>query len=133
MKIGIIGSRKYENKTQIKEFIFKLKEKYSENLVIISGGCKDGADKHAKRYALEFDIKYEEYPPAHHRYNSYCVLPDDFYNKPYKVQNYFDRNKQIAKNSEVIVGFIPDGIKSNGSMDTIKHAKKLNKKTIIIK
>ena len=57
MKVAIIGSRKYENKRRIQEFIFKLKKKYEDKLEIVSGGQKDGTDGFAKKYALEFDIK----------------------------------------------------------------------------
>ena len=42
MKIAIIGSRSYTNKRKIKEFIFQLKNKFKEDLVIVSGG-EDGA------------------------------------------------------------------------------------------
>ena len=42
MKIAIVGSRRYENKKKIKDFIFKLKEEYGERTIIVSGGCKDG-------------------------------------------------------------------------------------------
>ena len=31
MKIGIIGSKKFENKKKIKDFLFLLKEKYKDN------------------------------------------------------------------------------------------------------
>ena len=65
MKIAIVGSRRYENKRKIKEFIFKLKEEYGTDTIIVSGGCKDGADKYAKKYALELGLQYEEYPPFH--------------------------------------------------------------------
>ena len=58
MKIAIIGSRRYENKKKIKDFIFKLKQQYGENTKVISGGCKDGADKYAKKYTLELEISY---------------------------------------------------------------------------
>ena len=43
MKVAIVGSRRYENKKKIKDFIFKLKQEYGENTKIISGGAKDGA------------------------------------------------------------------------------------------
>ena len=49
MKVAIIGSRKYENKRRIQEFIFKLKKKYEDKLEIVSGGQKDGADGFAKK------------------------------------------------------------------------------------
>ena len=49
MKIAIVGSRRYENKKKIKDFIFKLKKEYGEDTIIVSGGCKDGADRYAKK------------------------------------------------------------------------------------
>jgi predicted Rossmann fold nucleotide-binding protein DprA/Smf involved in DNA uptake len=48
------------------------------------------------------------------------------------VVNFFDRNKQIAEYSDYIVAFIPEGYKSNGTLDTISHAEKLNKKVVIL-
>ena len=56
MRVAIVGSRKYTDKRRIQEFIFKLKEKYGEQLEIISGGQRQGADGYAKKYALEFDV-----------------------------------------------------------------------------
>ena len=58
MRVAIVGSRKYTDKRRIQEFIFKLKEKYGEQLEIISGGQRQGADGYAKKYALEFDENY---------------------------------------------------------------------------
>ena len=132
MKVGIIGARVYENKKKIKNFIFKLKQEHGEDTVIVSGGCKDGADRYAKKYALELGLQYEEYPPFHEVHNLYCPLPESLYGKSYHVKNYFARNKLIAKNSEFVVGFIPDGHQSNGTMSTLNYAEKMNKKTIII-
>ena len=40
MKVGIVGSRRYENKKKIKDFIFKLKEEYGTDTIIVSGGGK---------------------------------------------------------------------------------------------
>ena len=132
MKVGIVGSRRYENRKKIKDFIFELKKKFGNDLIIVSGGCKNGADKYAKKYALELDVQYEEYPPFHEVHNLYCVLPETLYGKPYKVSNYFARNKQIAKNSDMVVVFISENTQSNGTDSTLKYAKKFNKKTLII-
>ena len=132
MKIAIVGSRRYENKKKIKDYIFKLKQEHGTDTIIVSGGCKDGADRYAKKYALELGLQYEEYPPFHEVHNLYCVLPETLYGKSYKVSNYFARNKQIAKNSDMVVAFIPENIQSNGTDSTLKYAKKFNKKTLII-
>ena len=132
MRVGIVGSRRYENRKKIKDFIFELRKKFGNDLIVVSGGCKNGADRYAKKYALELDVQYEEYPPFHEVHNLYCVLPESLYGKDYNVSNYFARNKQIAKNSDMIVGFIPENIESNGTVSTLKYAKKFNKKTLII-
>ena len=132
MKVGIVGSRKYTNKNNIRDFIFRLKEEFGDGVEIVSGGCKFGADKYAKKYALEFDMKYVEFPPSHESYNIHCILPRYKYGKPYAVWHFFERNKDIAKYSDKIVAFIPEGIKSNGTMNTIEHAQKMKKKVVIL-
>ena len=131
-KVGIVGARKYTNKRKIKEFVYKLKEQFGENVEIVSGGQPKGADGYAKKFALEFDMNYVEFPPAHYQYNQHCILDRDNYGKRYHVVNFFDRNKQIAEYSDYIVAFIPEGYNSNGTLDTIGHAKKLNKKVVIL-
>ena len=132
MKIAIVGSRRYENKKKIKDFIFKIKQEHGEKTIIVSGGAKDGADKYAKKYALELGLQYEEYPPAHFPHNLYCPLPESRYGKPYSVKNFHARNKIIAGTSDIIVAFIPEGIESDGTFSTLNYAKKFDKKRIII-
>ena len=132
MKVGIVGSRRYENRKKIKDFIFKLKKEYGEDTIIVSGGAKDGADRYAKKYALELGLQYEEYPPAHFSHNLYCPLPVGRYSKEYSPKNYHVRNKIIAGTSDFIVAFKKDGDKSPGTLSTINYAKKFGKKYIII-
>jgi predicted Rossmann fold nucleotide-binding protein DprA/Smf involved in DNA uptake len=132
MKVGIVGSREYENKLKMKEFIFKLKEKFGDELEIVSGGQKNGADGHAKKISNELEIHYVEFPPAHYPHNQYCKLPPSRYGKQYYVGNFFARNTQIAEYSDMVVGFIPEGVKSNGTRHTLGEAEKLNKKVLII-
>ena len=132
IKIGIVGSRKYTDKRRIKDLIFEIKEKYGDGVEIVSGGQRDGAVGFSKKYALEFDMSYVEFPPSHYNHNMHCILPRGEYNKPYYVSNYFKRNKQIAEYSNIIVAFIPEGLESRGTMDTIRHAEKLKKLVKII-
>tara|TARA_Y100000004_G_scaffold152732_1_gene176008 strand:+ start:1374 stop:1775 length:402 start_codon:yes stop_codon:yes gene_type:complete len=132
MKIAIVGSRRYENKRKIKDFIFKLKQKYGEKTTIVSGGCKTGADKYAKKYALELGLQYEEYPPFHEVHNLYCTLPKSRYGREFNMRNFFARNKIIAGTSDFIAAFIPEGVEANGTMNVLEYAEKLNKKRVII-
>jgi hypothetical protein len=127
IKVGIVGSRKYTNKKKIKDVIYDLKVGYADCVEIVSGGQQFGADGYAKKFALELDIEYVEFPPAHYSWNMHCKLPATKYNKPYYVTNYFKRNKQIAEYSDIVIAFIPEGIESRGTMDTVEHAKKEKK------
>ena len=133
MKVAIIGSRSYTNSRKIKDFVFRLKEKNKEELEIVSGGQKDGSDGYAKKYALEFDIKYSEFPPQHYPHNMHCVRPNYDYGKPYYVSNYFKRNKQVAEYSDRVVAFVTNPNKiTSGTLSTLQYAEKMNKKSIII-
>ena len=132
MKVAIVGSRRYENKKKIKDFIFKLKQQYGEKTIIVSGGCRTGADKYAKKYALELGLQYEEYPPFHEVHNLYCTMPKSRYDKPFSMKNFFARNKILAGTSDIIVGFIPEGVEAKGTMNVLEYAKKFDKKRIII-
>ena len=99
---------------------------------IVSGGQKEGADGYAKKYALEFDIKYSEFPPVHYSYNQHCVLESYKYNRPYAAWHYHDRNKEIVVYSDVMVAFIPKNVESKGTESALKEAVKKQKKYVII-
>ena len=132
MKVEIIGSRMYENTRKIKDTLFQLKQKFVDDLIIISGGAQHGADKFARKYALEFGIRYKEFNPAHTTKNLYSAMSDDYYSKPYHVSQFHHRNMLIARDCDVMIAFIPSGDDANGSMSAIKNAKKMNKPVTII-
>lgn len=132
MKVAVIGSRQYENVRKIKDTLTNLRQKFGDELVIISGGAKDGADKYARKYALEFGIRYKEFNPAHTPRNLYSAMSDEYYGKPYHVSQFHHRNQLLARDCDVMIAFIPQGVKSDGSLSAIKSAEKYNKKVVII-
>lgn len=132
MKVGIVGSRQYENYRKIKDMIYKLSQRFGNDLTIISGGCPHGADKYAKKYALELGCQYKEHNPAHTVRNLYSAMNESFYNKEYKPRNFFHRNKFLAKDVDYLIAFIPDGVAAGGTADTIKHAKKFGKAVVVV-
>ena len=83
MKIAVIGSIKYENTRKIKNLLTNLKQKFNDELIIISSGNKQGGDKHTKKFSLEFGIKYKEFNPAHTVQNLYSAMSERYYAKPY--------------------------------------------------
>jgi predicted Rossmann-fold nucleotide-binding protein len=131
IKIGIVGSRKYTNKERIINTLKLCMEKYGNQLTVVSGGAK-GADSLGKEAALELNLNYIEYNPGHEQWNQYSGKPKDWYGKEYNVSNYFERNTFIAEDSDLLFAFIPEGHISNGTQDTIKKAKALNKFVYII-
>ena len=132
MKIGIIGSREYQNFRKVKDTIFSLRQKFGESITIVSGGCLDGADRYAKKYAIELGCNYIEFNPAHTPKNLYSALSENYYGKKYAPKNFFHRNKMLASYSDYIIAFIPKGKKASGTEHTIKEAKKAGKKVVII-
>jgi len=132
MKVAIIGSRHYENVRKIKDALFQLKQRFGDDLIVISGGAQYGADKFARKYALEFGINYQEYNPAHTTKNLYSAMSDNYYDKPYHVSQFHHRNMLIAKDCNYMIALVPSHAKANGSESAIKQAIKLDKKVVII-
>ena len=132
LRVGIVGSRKYENRKKIKDFIFKLKNNKGIDTVVVGNGSKNGAARYVKKYTLEFGLQYQEFPPFHDNWNIYCPKNKSDYGKPYNAKNYFARNKIVAAYSNYLVAFISRGDKSLHAKSTIEYAKKFGKKTIVI-
>ena len=132
MKIGITGSQKYENKKKIKQTIFQLKQKFGNDLVIFSGGSLDGADKYAKKYALELGCNYIEVNPSHTHKNLYSYMRENWYGKEFNIRNFFIRNKILAKSIDKLIAFVHDGDKATATASTVKYAVEFNKKVIVI-
>ena len=131
IKIGIVGSRIYRNRLPVEAAMDECIKKYGKDICIISGGAI-GADRLGRIVALDKNLKYIEYNPAHEAWNEYSGKPKEFYGKPYNVKNFFERNSFIAEDCDLLLAFIPAGHVSNGTNDTIGKARKLNKPVIII-
>ena len=132
VKVAMIGSRQYEKPRKIREMIINLKNKFGNKLIVISGGARDGADRYVKKYALEFEVAYKEYNPAHTPKNLYSAMGDDYYDKPYHVSQFHHRNFLIAADCEIMIAFINGNVASSGTKSALDAATKLQKKTVII-
>jgi len=119
MKVGIVGSRK-RNTNNDKELI-KAFLKTTDVTELVSGGCKVGADKFAEELALELNLSIK------------IFLPDLQKNKNYfeNVKKYYERNKQIAEYCNILIALVSSDRKG-GTENTIKYAKQLNKKIILL-
>jgi|688.fasta_scaffold148138_2 predicted Rossmann-fold nucleotide-binding protein len=130
VKVAIVGSRTYENKQKIREMIFLLKQKFPK-LEIVSGGAGQGADKYAKKFALEMNVGYLEFNPACSNKNLYSAMPDEYYGHNFHVSQLFHRNELMAMYADQIIAFRSAG-ESKGTDHAIKMATKYGKQYIII-
>jgi len=109
MRVGIVGSRRRTDRENVEDLVDSL----SENDVVVSGGCK-GVDTWAEKRAIERGLEVDIYEPDF----TGC---DDYYDYS---QAYYDRNKEIVKNSDVIYAFVAED-RTGGTENTIEHAEEL--------
>lgn len=112
--LAIVGSRTFSNYILLKETINQFYPSPGDIKEIVSGGAY-GADTLAEKYAKEYGIKMIRLKPKWR--NEKGV---------YNPRAGFDRNKDIVLRADHVVAFW-DG-KSNGTRDSINHAKKLDKR-----
>ncbi len=110
MNLAVIGSKKFSNYDLLKSILNK--EKDVEK--IISGGAK-GADSLAKKYAVEKDIDFLEFPP-------------DFKKKEEKAKHLRDR--LIVQNCDKVIAFYDE--KCEGTKYTMDYARQMQKPVKVI-
>lgn len=132
MIIGLTGSKTFENKRKIKEFIFKLKEYKETEVTIIGMGDLLGADRHIKKYALEMGFVYKEMNAPHTVKNLYSLMSDGYYDKPYSNKNLFLRNQIYCKYIDKCVIFDDTNLTDKKIVNVVNQLTKLRKKSIII-
>ena len=132
MKIGITGTRTWENRSAIKTFIFKLRSQADKPVVIVGLGEKLGADRYVKKFALELDYPYQEVNAPHTTRNLYSLMPESFYDKPYNPKNYHLRNKIFTSYVDACVVFDDSNGSDVGVKRVISQLEGAKKKVVII-
>lgn len=125
LKVGVVGSRR-RNSDEDRAYVFSVLDKLKEDgpLLIISGGCPQGADRFAEEAAREFGLDILVHMPD---YNS---LPENPKRWHY-TKMYYARNSLIARDCDVLLA-LPAADRKGGTEDTIKKTKKLDKKVVLI-
>ncbi len=111
-KIGIIGTRKRNVRTDFIEVQEAFFEVYQEGDWIVSGHCPEGGDAFAEKIAFDWGIPILLFPP-----------------KKKKREFFFARNTLIAENSDILIACLINSHESleeiykrtsGGSEDTIR-------------
>lgn len=113
MKLGIVGSREFNDYELFMDYMKQLVPNPKALTLIVSGGAK-GADTLAERYARENNIPMDVHSP----------------NFKFGKAAYFIRNQEIVDTSDHIVAF-PTG-DSRGTYNTISKARKAGKPVTVI-
>lgn len=118
--VAIIGSREFKDYEYMKERIGLVLTSIWERMAkqgvrpffrIISGGA-GGADTFAKKFALAHNMVFAEFLPDFKQYGT-----------PYRKQDYYNRDVEIAEACKVLIGFLVKVEGENrGSKLTIKAA-----------
>lgn len=114
LNVAIVGSRQFNNYDLFKYHINQLLDNLKfDTYRIISGGAL-GTDSMAKQYAIENKIEILEFLPDWRKGKVAGIL----------------RNTDIINNADWVIAFSMNN--SNGTNDSIKKAKKANKRLNVI-
>ena len=127
LRVGIVGSRDFEDGDKIFDVVRTLKEK-PKRITIVSGGCPKGADAFAKEAALQFGVPYREFTPEFRSPTVHTVQDEEKFEKKYSPHLFFKRNAELAEYCDLVIGFIPeeyvgDPNNARGTKHTIECAR----------
>lgn len=103
MRIGVIGNNEWQNKRKIQQALINLKQRFSDNLIILGAGGSEGANFMIRKFSLEFGLKYEEYNASYTGHNLYSALPESYYGKKYHFSQLLHRMRLLAENCDYLV------------------------------
>jgi hypothetical protein len=103
MKIAVIGNTGWQNKRKVREALFELKQRFGTEATILGAGGNEGANYMVRKFALEFEMKYQEYNPSFSGYNLYSALPESYYGKKYHFSQLHHRMKMLAENCDYMI------------------------------
>ena len=102
-KIAVVGNKEWQNKRKVQQVLSELKQKFKQELIIVSGGGSEGANHMVKKFALEFGISYQEYNPSYTGRNLYSMLPESYYGKKYHFSQLLHRMRILAENCDYMI------------------------------
>lgn len=131
-RVAVIGNTNWQNKRKIQETLQKLRAKLEDELIVIGAGGNEGANKMVKKYAIEFNIQYEEFNPSFSGYNIYSAMPESYYGKSYHFSQLHHRMKLIAQRCDYMM-ILTNEPKLDPILETaFKQAKKLEKPVVLL-
>ena len=136
INIGVVGSRRRDSQNDylslLGEIIHRIGIYGIENITLVSGGCKQGADRFAElihrrlKFPLHMIIHYPDICNE-----TYLTMKTKNYRVAYAIIAYA-RNTLIARDSDELIALVASDRKG-GTEDTIRKFMKMkNKKPILL-
>lgn len=120
-RVGIVGSRRRASQRDKVMVLDIVREELARGLpvVLVSGGCKKGADRFAEIASERLDTPIRVFRPEPGA-SSYGEA----------VRRLHARNKLIAENCDVLYALVSED-RTGGTENTIQHAEKLGVKIVV--
>lgn len=115
--IGIVGSRRRDSDKDYGRTCLAFSKVYLQGDRIVSGGCPKGGDRFAEIIAKQDGLTITIHYPDWDRHGKSAG---------------FIRNSLIAEDCDILIAVVAED-RTGGTEDTIKKAKKLGKKVILVK
>ena len=132
MKVAIIGNTGWQNKRKVRDVLFELKQRFGSDLTVLGAGGNEGANFMVRKYALEYEMRYQEYNPSFSGYNLYSALPESYYGKKYHFSQLHHRMKMLSQNCDYLM-ILTNEAKLDPVLKTAYNtANKSEKKVVIL-
>jgi len=132
MKVAIIGNTGWQNKRKVRDVLYELKQRFGPDLTVLGAGGNEGANFMVRKYALEYEMRYQEYNPSFSGYNLYSALPESYYGKKYHFSQLHHRMKMLSQNCDYLM-ILTNEAKLDPVLKTAYNtANKSEKKVVIL-
>lgn len=115
--IGVVGSRRRNSYEDFELCLAAIHVLYVPGDLIVSGGCKKGADRFAEQIAEQWELPIRIHYPQF-----------DLYDVPIC---YFARNTLIAKDCDELIAIVALD-RTGGTEDTVRKAERLGKRVWVV-
>jgi hypothetical protein len=132
VKVAVIGNTGWQNRRKVQQTLQELKKRFSDALVILGAGGVEGANSMVRKYAIEFEIQYEEYNPSFSGYNLYSAMPESYYGKPYHFSQLHHRMKLLAERCNYMMIMTNEDALDPVLKTAYNNVKKLEKPVVIL-
>ena len=131
-QVAILGNTNWQNRRKVQKTLTELKQRFSNEVIVLGAGGKEGANSMIRKYTLEFGLNYKEYNPSFSGYNLYSAMPKTYYGKQYHFSQLHHRMKLLAQNCDYMIIMTNEEKLDPVLKTAYNNINKLNKPIVIL-